>query len=60
MSHPRGSILDMEDILKLNYFTADDVRSRENPFLCVCRIPNNLINIFKWLFTQFFNTTLFL
>ena len=35
ISHPRGSILDMEDILKLNYFAADDVRSRENTF-CVC------------------------
>ena len=33
--------------------------SRGNPFLQVCGIPHNLIkNIFKWVFTQFFNKTL--
>ena len=58
----RGSILDMQDILKLNYFAADEGKclSRENLFLRMCGIPDNLIkSIFKLLFTRFFNTTLF-
>ena len=33
----------------------------DDSFLSVCGIPHNLIkNIFKWVFTQFFNTVLFL
>ena len=37
-----------------------NVCSYKHPFLCVCGIPYNVVkSIFKWFFTQFFNTILF-
>ena len=57
ISLPRGSEFDMQGILKLNYFVADEGKYYgNNPFQHVCGIPDNLIkNIFKLLFKRFFN-----
>ena len=42
------------------YFDLSFYRSRDSAFLRVCGIPHSLNkNIFKWFFTQFFNTILF-